>query len=65
MQDIFQSNITQRVIGKVSIDSGTFSFPVLSRADSVKVEIESNSFLPCIFQSAEWEGFYTLRSRRL
>tara|TARA_B100001989_G_scaffold41036_1_gene25269 strand:- start:1179 stop:3494 length:2316 start_codon:yes stop_codon:yes gene_type:complete len=53
------------VIGKVSIDSGTFSFPVLSRADSVKVEIESNSFLPCIFQSAEWEGFYTLRSRRL
>lgn len=53
------------IIGTVSIDSGTFRFPVLSRADGVKIELESDSFLPCKFQSAEWEGFYTLRSKRL
>lgn len=53
------------VIGTVSIDSGTFRFPVLSRADAVRIELESESFLPCKFQSAEWEGFYTLRSKRL
>ena len=53
------------IIGTVSIDSGTFSFPVLSRAEEVTIDIESDSFLPCIFQSAEWEGFYTMRSRRM
>jgi hypothetical protein len=53
------------VIGTVSIDSGTFSFPVLSKATEVTVDLESDSFLPCIFQSAEWEGFYTMRSRRM
>lgn len=53
------------VIGSVSIDSGTFSFPVLAQARNVDIELESDSFLPCIFQSAEWEGFYVLRSRRM
>lgn len=53
------------VIGSVSIDSGTFSFPVLAQAPNVDIELESDSFLPCIFQSAEWEGFYVLRSRRM
>ena len=53
------------VIGKVSIDSGTFSFPVLAKSNQVTIELESDSFLPCAFQSAEWEGFYVLRSRRI
>lgn len=53
------------VIGYASIASGTFRFPVLSKSDQVEIKIQSDSFLPCVFQSAEWEGFYTLRSRRL
>jgi len=53
------------IIGQVSIDDGTFSFPVLAKSDQVDIELESDSFLPCVFQSAEWEGFYMLRSRRL
>ena len=56
---------TANVLGKSSIDSGTFSFPVLARSSNVAIELESDSFLPCVFQSAEWEGFYMLRSRRL
>lgn len=53
------------VIGYASIASGTFRFPVLSKSDQVEIKIQSDSFLPCVFQSAEWEAFYTLRSRRL
>ena len=53
------------VIGTVSIDSGTFSFPVLAKSTDITIELESESFLPCVFQSAEWEGFYVLRSRRM
>jgi len=56
---------TANVLGKSSIDSGTFSFPVLARSSNVDIELESDSFLPCVFQSAEWEGFYMLRSKRL
>ncbi len=56
---------TANVLGKSGIDSGTFSFPVLARSSNVDIELESDSFLPCVFQSAEWEGFYMLRSRRL
>lgn len=53
------------IIGQVSIDDGTFSFPVLAQSSQVDIQLESDSFLPCVFQSAEWEGFYMLRSKRL
>lgn len=52
------------LISKLPIESGTFKFPVLAKSDQVEIEVSSDSFLPCAFQSAEWEGFYTLRSTR-
>lgn len=55
----------KNIVGYASIDSGTFRFPVLSKSDQVDIDIISDSFLPCVFQSAEWEGFYTLRSQRM
>jgi hypothetical protein len=51
-------------IGKVPVESGTLSIPVLTKSDLVEVEVSSDSHLPCQFQSVEWEGFYTLRSSR-
>ena len=51
-------------IGKVPIESGTISVPVLAKSSEVTIELFSESYLPCHFQSAEWEGFYTLRSKR-
>lgn len=51
-------------IGKVPIESGTLSIPVLTKSDLVEIEVRSDSHLPCQFQSVEWEGFYTLRSDR-
>ena len=51
-------------IGKVSIESGNFRIPVLAESSKVSVELQSDSFLPCVFQSAEWEGVFNLRNRR-
>jgi len=53
------------LVGQVSIDSGTFKVPVLAKNSEVDITIESDSHLPCIFQSAEWEGMYVLRSQRI
>lgn len=52
------------ILNKAAIDSGTYQFGVVGNSDT-KIVIESDSHLPCQFQSAEWEGFYVLRSRRM
>jgi len=63
---------TGRVVGSgnnilsvAAIESGTYRFGVLGQSNSVDIVIESDNHLPCIFQSAEWEGFFVLRSRRM
>lgn len=67
----YSRTFTGRIIGgaanllnKAAIDSGSYEFGVVGNSDT-KVVIESDSHLPCAFQSAEWEGFYVLRSRRM
>lgn len=52
-------------IGRVALESGTFKFPVMSKNDRVTVVLENDTFLPCQFLSGEWEGLYTIRSKRL
>lgn len=51
-------------LGAVPLEAGTFRIPVLAKNDQVTIELRSDSHLSCAFQSAEWEGFYVLRSRR-
>lgn len=53
------------ILGQVAIENGTFRFGVNSNAQEVNIELVSDSHLPCSFQSAEWEGFFVMRSRRL
>lgn len=53
------------VLSAAAIESGTYRFGVLGHAGAVDIVLESDNHLPCIFQSAEWEGFYVLRSRRM
>ena len=53
------------VLGTTTLASGDFRFPVMSRADRLRLFIESDSHLPCQFLSAEWEGIMHLRSRRV
>jgi len=49
----------QNVVGAIAISPrGTFKFPVMSRADTVKVEARSNSYLPFTIISGSWVGFF-------
>ena len=47
------------------IESGSFKIPLLGNSKNIRLELLSSSHLPCEFQSAEWEGFYHIRSKRL
>lgn len=58
------ANVTA-TLGKVGLDTSQFQFPVSSRNDQVSITLFNDSHLPCAFLSAEWEGFYTIRSRRM
>ena len=53
------------ILGAAAIESGTYRFGVMGHASETSVTIESDNHLPCVFQSAEWEGFFVLRSRRM
>lgn len=53
------------LLGSTTLTSGDFRFPVMSKADRVRIIIRCDSFLPAQFLSAEWEGNMHLRSRRV
>ena len=53
------------LLGNIGIETGSFRVPVMARNIDTKVELISSSPLPCRFQSAEWEGWYHTRTRRL
>jgi len=53
------------LIGDPSILTGSFRVPVMASNIDTKIVISSTSPLPCRFQSAEWEGFYHTRAKRM
>lgn len=55
----------KNLIGRVAVEQGKFTFPVAAKNDQVTIELVNDSYLPCFFLSAEWEAFYTIRSRRI
>jgi len=52
-------------IGEVNLASGTFRFPIMTRADTVDIDVKNNTFLPTQLASAEFEGLFYMRSRRI
>ena len=52
-------------IGTTPIESGSFSFPIMSAAQDTQIKIVNDSALPSNFQSAEFESFIHSRSRRV
>ena len=52
-------------IGTTPIESGSFSFPIMSAAKDTKIKIVNDSGLPSNFQSAEFESFIHSRSKRV
>lgn len=53
------------VTGVPQFVSGSFRVPVRGENTRVNVEITSDSHYPCSILSFDWEGEYTLRSRRM
>lgn len=53
------------IIGSTNLEEGTHRFPVFGKNDRVGIELVNDTFLPCTFLGAEWEGFSVIRSRRL
>jgi len=56
--------IGSTTIGTLNLDSGFYRFPVLTKAQDTKIEIENDSALPSNLQSAEFESFVHSRSNR-
>lgn len=55
----------QNKLGVAPKATGTFKVPVLAESSQVTITLESDSHLPCAFQSAEYEALYKDRTRRL
>tara|TARA_R100000152_G_C6781011_1_gene214666 strand:+ start:1153 stop:4149 length:2997 start_codon:yes stop_codon:yes gene_type:complete len=65
-EKIFNGYITNvSSVGKYSLLSGTFKGGIMSNTDNVKISLENDQYLPCAFQSAEWEGMLHVRSQRV
>jgi len=52
-------------LGTPALKQGQFRAPVMTRNTGVKIELLSNSPLPCRVQSCEWEGWYHSRAARM
>ena len=52
-------------IGEINLASGTFRFPVMTRADTVNIDVKNSTFLPTQLSSAEFEAMFYMRSRRI
>ena len=53
------------VIGEINLDTGTFKVPVMSKSDRVDIDIKNNTFLPTRIASAEYEGIFHMKARRM
>ena len=52
-------------VGLINLYTGTFKVPVMSKSDRVSIDVKNNTFLPTLLASAEYEGVFHMRSRRM
>ena len=53
------------LVGSIYLGTGAFRFPVLSKADSVNIDVKNDTFLPTQLANAEYEAMFHMRSRRV
>ena len=53
------------VIGQINLDTGTFKVPIMSKSDRVDIDIKNKTFLPTRIASAEYEGIFHMKARRM
>ena len=68
-RDAFSHVFTGRILGSalnkvgaVPFETGNFKKLILADARSLKIELLSDSYLPCAFTGADWEGNYVVRT---
>lgn len=52
-------------LGQPNLESGTFKFPIQCKNEDSVIFITSDSYIPCNFLSAEWEGIFSVLSTRV
>lgn len=63
--NIFTPDIVgSTTLGSLNLDSGSYRFPVFTKAEKTKISIENDSALPSNLTSAEFESFTHSRSQR-
>lgn len=53
------------ILGQANLASGSFRLSVMTNSKYAHIVVISDSYLPCVFQSAEYEGFLTQRTQRI
>ena len=68
-RDVFNHTFTGRILGStlnkvgtVPFETGNFKKLILADAKGLKIELVSDSYLPCAFTGADWEGNYVVRT---
>ena len=69
-RDTFENIFTPTVVGSstlgsLALDTGSYRFPIFTKAENTTITIENASALPSNFQSAEFESFVHSRSNRI
>ena len=49
-------------IGTIPFETGNFKKLILADSKDLKLELISDSYLPCAFTGADWEGNYVVRT---
>jgi hypothetical protein len=52
-------------LGTPNLESGTFKIPVQCKNEDAVIFISSDSYIPCNFLSAEWEGVFSVLAQRV
>lgn len=60
-----QLGIIGSLVGTPVFRSDSFTFPVASESSRATISLVNDSPYSCTWYSAEWEGFFTTRSRRV
>ena len=51
------------LLGKITVSSGSFLFPVMAKNEDVDIEIKNDSYLPSTFTSLVWLGDFNVRGQ--
>lgn len=55
----------QNILGQIPLIHGTERFPIHTKSENAIITITNDTEQDAVFQTAEWEGTYTRRNRRM